>query len=166
MDIQVLSLMFNAIQTLIITISLGLLIYQLKQFNQNLQQDAYTKLADYSMKINELVLQGKPLADQLYQHHTDYLELSNDQKDLYLYLALIFGLCERLYLLFIMKGINRKTWAAWERWLTEAIFPLDVFETFWQIERTWYHEDFSNYIDRSFKIYKSQINQDHPLTSD
>jgi hypothetical protein len=155
MDIQVLSLILNALQTLIITISLGLLVYQLKQFNRNLQQDAYTKLAEYSMKIAELLLQDKELANEFYQRNRDYLKLNNAKKALYDYMGLIFGLYERLYLLFKMKGINQKTWRAWDKWLVDVIFPLDLFGIFWMNEGTSYHEDFCEYVRKKYKIYKT-----------
>ena len=161
MDIQILSLALNTLQTVAIVISLAALIYQLRQFSQSIQQDAYTKIAEYSMKISELVLQGRALADHLYQHDVDYLKLNNSQKDLYNYLVLIAGLYERLYLLFTIKGIDKKTWSPWERWLIDAIFPLNLFEAFWEKNRTWYHEDFCKYLDKIYKMYKLQVVQNH-----
>jgi hypothetical protein len=161
MDIQILSLALNALQTVAIVISLAALIYQLRQFSQSLQQDAYTKLAEYSMKISELLLQDQQLANAVYQCNTDYLKLNNTQKALYGYIGLILGLYERLYLLFKIKGIDHKNWKSWDKWLVEANFPLDLFEVFWKNENTSYHEDFCKYVDKSYKMYKLQVAQSH-----
>ena len=163
MDIGVASFVLIAIQTLIIIISAFLFLYQLRQFDHSLRQDAYTKLAEYSMQINDFLLHNKSVSSQFYQKNADYRNLDDEQRDLYNYLALMFGLYERLYLLFQAKRIDQKTWAAWERWLVKAIFPLDLFQIVWRNERTMYHEDFYKYIDTKCheqKVSLSSVKQE------
>src|SRR4051812_46439614 len=119
MDMQSMLLIVNAAQDLLVIISILVLVYQLKQFNQSLRQDAYARTAEYSIELHKLTMHKKPLADLLLQHNTDYLKLNNAQKDFYTYLSLVFGILERLYLMYRVKGIDQKTWKAWEKWLVK-----------------------------------------------
>jgi hypothetical protein len=150
------SFILAVIQTLVIVISAFLFLYQLRQFDRNLRLDAYTKLADYSLQINGFLLGNRAVSGQFYQKNTDYKNLNDEQKDLYDYLALMFGLYERLFLLFRAKRIDQKTWAAWERWLVQVVFSLDLFPIVWRNERTMYHEDFYRYMDAKWHEQKEQ----------
>jgi hypothetical protein len=157
MDIGVASFVLTIIQTLVVIISVILFLYQLRQFDHNLRQDVYTKLAEYSIQINEFLLHNRSVSNQFYQKNADYRSLDDTQRDLYNYLAIMLGLYERLYLLFQAKRIDQKIWASWERWLVQVIFPLGLFQIIWRNERTMYHEDFYNYID--IKCHEQKVSQ-------
>lgn len=154
MDLQTLSLVLNALQTFAIVVSLGIVVYQLRQFNQSYRQDTYTKLADHFIRMNESVLCKRPLADQIQQHNTVYLKLSDDQKDLYNGLLQVFLFYEALYVLFSLKGVDCDTWESCEIWLEKDILSLDLFETFWKIEKTTYHKGMYKHIDEKLRKLK------------
>jgi hypothetical protein len=150
MNTEVISVILTAIQTCIIVISAILLLYQLRQFYHNLRQDSYGKQLEFSLRINELLLHNKSVADQFYQNNMDYKNLNDAQKDFYNYLNLTFCLYERLNLLFRAKRVEKKAWEAWERWLVQSIFHLDLFKLVWKSERFSFHEDFCRYVDTKY----------------
>lgn len=154
MNIVVISIILATIQTCIILISAILLLYQLRQFDHSLRQDSYGKQIEFSLNINEMLLHNKSIANQLYQNSADYKGLNDEQKDFYNYLVLVFCLYERLYLLARSKRVEKKAWEAWERWLVQVILHLDLFQLFWNNERTSFHEDFYRYVDTKYDEQK------------
>src|SRR5580700_3922426 len=114
MAVTILSLIFNGLQTVIIGVTAYLLIRQLKQFDQSIRHDAYSKAVDYYVKTNELLIDRPSIVDLLYPPGGEFRKLDGDQKRIYIYITLILGFYERLFQLYQIKWIDEKTWAAWE----------------------------------------------------
>lgn len=150
MNIPFLSFIATALQTLIVFISVILFYHQLKQFNQTLHQDAYSKAVDYYVKTNELLIEKPSLTRFFYSTNPDFFHLNQDQQDFYNYLGLILGFFEHLYLLSKKGWVDSKTWESWERWLIIVIFPTDIFDVFWKNERVLFHVDFYKYVDKKY----------------
>jgi hypothetical protein len=151
MKIEELSLLLTAVQTLIIVLSFIGVIWQLRQFNQNMRYDAYSKAVEDYSRISEVLIDKPYLNKIFYSSNADFNKLDDIQKDFYNYLALTFGFLERIYLLFKKGWINQKTWDSWERWLTQGWFHLDLFEIFWKNERENFNVDFYKYVDKKYK---------------
>src|SRR5690348_4213872 len=120
MNIAVIALIFSAIQTIAIVCSFIAVIWQLKQFNQSIQHDAYSKLAEFSSQYIELILDKPALSNLFYQNNADFTHLDDTHKSFYNFIVIILSFYERLYLLVKLRGIDKKTWEAWERWLIES----------------------------------------------
>jgi hypothetical protein len=147
----------GSISTLIVSIvGFLILIRQLKQFNQNMQYDAYSKhVGDYS-RVSELLIEKPQLNDIYYSKNPAVANLRGNEKDFYNFLALVVGFYERLYVLRFRTGwIDEKAWSTWERWLIEQWFPLDLFELFWRNEKGYADVDFAQYIDNKYEQYRA-----------
>jgi hypothetical protein len=151
MTLTILSFTLGIIQTVIVGISAYFLLRQLRQFDKSLQHDSYSKAVEYYVKINEIVFEHPNLMKFFPFPNYKNEKLKDDEKQFYQYLVLIMGFYERLFQLYQMKWIDQKTWEAWERWLLEAVLPLDIFQFIWQQERTYFHEDFYKYVDQKFE---------------
>ena len=140
-------MILTAVQTVTIVLSFAALIWQLRQVNRSLQQDAYARaIEDYSQMMGHLL--DKPKLNRFfYEGNTDFEALPDDQKDFYNYLALSFALFERIYLLSRKGSVEPHIWASWERWLTEGWFRPKLFETFWTNEGTFFTADFYEFVD-------------------
>jgi hypothetical protein len=155
MKIEDWTLILSAVQTIAIVLSFAALIWQLRQVNSSLQQDAYSKaIEDYSQMMNHL-LQKPNLNRFFYEGIAEFESLSDDEKDFYNYMALSFALFERIYLLANKGAVESGIWSSWERWLADAWFRPKLFEIFWKNERTFFTADFCKLVDTKFTEYKS-----------
>ena len=150
------SLILSGIQTLVIVLSLLAVWRQLKQFNYNIQDNAYTKhLEDYS-QLTKILLDKPELNEIFYSKNPIFQNLNKSEKDFYNYSALAAGFLERLWTLRQKGAIEVSTWNTWELWFIEQWFPLNEFETFWQIEGKYFLPGFFDEINQKYKIFKAE----------
>jgi hypothetical protein len=153
---ETLSIVFGGIQTLAIIVSLFAVWRQLKQFNENMRYDAYSKhVEDYS-KVSELLISHPDLNAIYYSQQPEVNQLAEKEKSFYNFVALVMGFYERLYnLRYKKQWIDEPTWKTWELWLIGQWFPLKEFDVFWRSERGWWTPDFAEYIDKKYSEYQS-----------
>ena len=156
-QVETLSLWFSGVQTVAIVISLFALWRQLRQFNENMRYDAYSKYVEDASRVSELLLTHPKLNAIYFSQQSEVSKLDDEQKDFYNFLALVLGFCERLYnLTFNKKWGDEATWKTWDTWLTVQWFPIALFEVYWRNEKLWYTVDFRNWIDRRYEQYQAE----------
>jgi hypothetical protein len=147
------TLILDIVQTIVISLSFIVLIWQLGQFNKNLRHSAMTRDFDYYVKVNEWLLNRPKIATMLYSKGSDFARLNRDKKDMYNFLALIFGFFEHMYFLRKEKIISRDQWEAWDSWLNSQIYSNSCFEVFWHNEKYAFRPPFRKYIDGCYETY-------------
>lgn len=149
------TLVLGIVQTVVIILSFGALVWQLFQVNRNLKQDAYSRaIEDHSQMVNRLL--EKPRLNRFfYEGVKDFEILNADEKDFYNYIALSFTLFERIYLLSRRGAVEPQIWSSWEKWLVEGWFRLQLFEIFWKNEGVFFTEDFREFIQNRYEEFKS-----------
>lgn len=162
-NFESLSLVLAAVQTIAIVGSLYAVWRQLKQFNLNMQHDAYSKHIEDYARITQLLIDKPVLNEIFYSKNLDFGKLPAVEKDFYNYLAIAIGFLERLYLLY-KKGVTDKdTWAAWERWFTEQWFPLEIFEVFWKNEGPYFITPFYEHVNIVYAEFKKRAQIHNPV---
>jgi hypothetical protein len=148
------TVLLTGIQTFIVILSFAALIWQMRQLNRTLRQDAYARaIEDYSQMGNYLM--DKPHLNRFFYAGNPVVEALNDEeKDCYNYVALVMTLFERIYLLNSKGNLDHEIWESWERWLIHAWLPMTMFSVFWNAERQFYTTSFSRYIDATLDATK------------
>jgi hypothetical protein len=154
MTTEQISLILTAIQTIIIVLTFIGIIWQLRQFNRNMRNDAYSKAIEDHSRISQILIDKPQVNKEFYANNADFKNLDSAQQDFYNYLALSIGLLERIFLLFKKGWIDQETWEAWERWLIQHWFHIGLFELFWENERRFYSMSFYQYVDEKYQQYK------------
>lgn len=151
MKTEQLTVILMAVQTLIFSLTLAGLIWQLRRLNQSIRNDAYSNAIDDYYRITQLLLEKPQLNRIFYSGNAEFGGLNSDHQDFYNYLALSMGFLERIYLLFKQGWVDRATWESWERWLTLHWFQLEPFDLFWKNEGAFYSVDFRKYVDEKYE---------------
>lgn len=148
------TVLLTGIQTVIVILSFTTLIWQMRQLNRRLRQDAYARaIEDYSQMGSYLMV--KPhLNGFLYAGNPVVEALNDEEKDCYNYVALVMTLFERIYLLKSKGNLDNEIWESWERWLIQTWLPMNMFNLFWDAERQFYTTRFSRYIDATLNAKK------------
>jgi hypothetical protein len=153
-SLEVVSIWLSAIQTVVVVLTLVGVIWQLRQFNRNMQNDAYAKVVEDYCRVSHALIERPHLNKLFYSDHVDFAALDSAQQDFYNYLAIFMGVLERAYLLFRKGWIDEQTWSTWERWLVQHWFRLDLFERFWKAERLFFTVDFYCYVDGKYAAFR------------
>jgi|ERR1051325_10211786 hypothetical protein len=150
------SLVFTAVQTIAVVVTLLALWKQLKQFNRNMEDSAYAQHLDDYSRLTQLLIDKPALNDIFYSNAAHFRQLSANEKDFYNYIALAFGFLERLWTLHQKKMIDDHTWKTWDEWFEEQWFPLQVFDIFWQNEGRYFHGGFHDYIELKYNSFNTK----------
>ena len=151
---EILTLTFTAVQTLVIVSSLVALWRQLKQANEIAKVHAYEQhMEDYS-RITQLLIEKPHLNETFYARNPDFLKLSPQERDFYNFLGLAFGFQERLYVSYKKDLTDKDTWESWERWFAEQWFPLEIFAVFWKHEGHYFITDFYDVVTAKYEKFK------------
>ncbi len=144
----------GALGTLLVSIiGFLVLIRQLKQFNQNMQYDAYSKNIDDYSRLTQLLIEKPHLNKFFYSANAEFGKLKDEEKDFYNYIGLSLGFLERLFTLYKKGWIDQVSYGAWERWFTEQWFSLEVFKVFWEKEGKYFNEDFTEEMNKKYLAY-------------
>ncbi len=111
-------------QTIVLTLTLVIFIYQFRSQNQALRDATYQKaLDDYTSTITLLV--ERPELTKILDDLTElsgnqgpkFRDLGPEQKTFFGYFLLQYSLFERIFLLYQKKGIDEDTWSQWYAWM-------------------------------------------------
>lgn len=150
--------MLSIVQTIVVVASLYALWHQLRQFNQNMQYEAYTRHMDDYSRLTEILIEKPELNQLFYCSNSDFAKLENTEKDYYNYLGLAVGFLERLYMFHQKRWSDEQTWVAWELWVTEQWFPQKVFDIFWKNEGHYFVKPFYEWLNKKYLAYKTNQN--------
>lgn len=124
-------------QTIVLTVTLVIYIFQLRSQNIAIKEESYQKaLDDYTNCIAMLVTKPElsALVDQIGDISRSssaettipmFERLTPDKSAVFGYMLLNYSLFERVYVLYSKKWIDEETWKQWHRWLqTMAKHPM------------------------------------------
>ncbi len=124
-------ILFTLAQTLVLTITMIIFIFQFRSQNLAIKDAAYQKaMDDYTDTISLLVQKPElaPLLDELGQltpGATERIIITPERSAAFGYMLLNYSLFERVYLLYAKKWIDEDTWSQWHAWLkTMAKHPI------------------------------------------
>lgn len=147
MTIEKLNLLMVGIQTVVLVLSFGALIWQLKQIARSMRNDAYSRVIDDYSRITERLLESKSLSSRFYEGNNEFKKLSDDEQEYYNYIGLSAAFFERVYLLHRQGGIDASIWSSWERWIQDVWLNSKLFSTFWKNEHRYFTEEFARFVD-------------------
>jgi hypothetical protein len=123
--------LFSLVQTVVLTLTMIVFIYQFRSQNMAIKDAAYQKaLDDYSDSIALLVQKPElaSLVDELGQLTpgvTVRTKLTPERSAVLGWMLLNYSLFERIYLLYAKNWIDEDTWSQWHAWMkTMAKHPM------------------------------------------
>jgi hypothetical protein len=141
------------VQTIVLTLTLIIFILSFRTQNKATRDAAYQKvLDDYSDSMKMLVERPELNSIQIeLARITRREELANRTPEQFLvrnYVMLLYGIFERIYMLYLKKWIDRETWIQWDKFLT-TIAKHPLFEEV--------HHTSEGMFDKPFQDYVAQI---------
>jgi hypothetical protein len=149
--------LITSAQTIVLTLTMVIFIYQFRSQNEAIKDAAYQKaLDDYTDSISLLVERPElgRIIDELGRASlpsgSKLQGMSGEERAAFGYMLLNYSLFERVYLLYAKKWIDEDTWSQWHAWLkTMAKHP-----TFQEVHRRsqgTFDKAFQNLIDQASK---------------
>jgi hypothetical protein len=117
-------------QTIVLTLTLVIFIFQFRSQNLAIRDAAYQKtLDDFTDSISLLVQRPElaKLVDELDPSRPGQTPMTPERRTVFGYMILQYSLFERVYLLYTKKWVDEDTWSQWYAWLkTMAKHPVFV----------------------------------------
>jgi len=141
----------SLIQTVVITLTLLVFIFQFRSQEKAIKESSYQNLMG---RYNDFMMiqAEKPGLNKLM---TEWLQRNNKEKKITaqdasvsVHLLIAYGIIEEAFLLYVKKWIDKETWEQWAKWLKS----LSRHPKFTQI-----HKRASGQFDKRFEAYVSKI---------
>jgi hypothetical protein len=145
----------TVVQTIVLTLTLVIFIMSFRTQNKATREAAYQKvLDDYSDSMKMLVERPELSSIQIeLSKITRAANLSNRTPEQLLvrnYVLLLYGIFERLYMLYLRRWIDRETWIQWERFLT-TIAKHPLFEEVHHMSEGMFDKPFQDFVAEIIK---------------
>ena len=119
-DATELSLAATLAQTVVITITLLVFIFQFRSQEKAIKESSYQNLMG---RYNDLVMMQatKDKPSRLLMNRMSRLsgsaDVSPEETEIYAHLLVVYGILEEAYILYKKKWIDEETWGQWAEWL-------------------------------------------------
>jgi hypothetical protein len=143
------------VQTIVLTLTLVIFILSFRTQNKATREAAYQKvLDDYSDAMKMLVERPELNTIQIeLARMTRAADLTNRTPEQLLvrnFILLLYGIFERLYMLYLRKWIDRETWIQWEKFLT-TVAKHPLFEEVHHTSEGMFDQPFQDFVAQILK---------------
>jgi hypothetical protein len=143
------------VQTIVLTLTLVIFTLSFRTQNKATRDAAYQKaLDDYSDSMKMLVERPELNSIQIelarITRRSDLANRTPEQMLVRNYVLLLYGIFERIYMLYLKKWIDRETWIQWERFLT-TIAKHPLFEDVHRSSEGMFDKPFQDFVTEILK---------------
>ena len=150
-ETTIIILLTSLVQTIVITLTLLVLIFQFRSQEKAIKESSYQNLMgrynDFMMLMSEKPELNQLLRDQLHGYGTR-TRIAREDLSVISNLLIAYGIIEEAFLLYTKRWIDEETWQQWATWLKD----LTTHPRFVQI-----HARMRGQFDKRFEDYTSKL---------